>query len=592
MTTKLHSVILHSEEDVVAVRRQARAIAGLLGFDENDRTRIATAVSEIARNAYHYGSGGLAEFLVDAAEATYTVRISDCGPGIPDLKKILNGAYRSKTGMGLGLIGARRLMDDFRVESEPGKGTVVHLSKRLPERSSGLKPQRLAKISADIGKAVPHNVLDELREENRELLRLLDELRARQDELTRVNLELEDTNRGVVALYAELDERAERLRRADEMKSRFLSHMSHEFRTPLTSIMALSRLLMDESDGKLSGEQHKQAMFIRKSAENLLEMVNDLLDLARIEAGKSVVRPVHFQVSSLFGALRSVLRPLQVNGDIELVFEDPVGIPPLFTDEAKLAQILRNFISNALKFTERGEVRVSAHLGQGGESAIFAVSDTGIGIEPKHLELIFQEFQQIETPIQARFRGTGLGLPLSKGLAELLGGRVRVESTVGHGSVFTAEIPVVFAGADLATAPASGCDLLVVDDEEVSRYLIRQALGTPAGLAEAENGVSGLDAARRLNPRAVLLDIRMPGMSGLDVLKELKADPGTRDIPVVIMTSKALTKDEHDYLRSQAVAILSKEVLSNSDAGLRIRAALEEKSAGKPADTTAAAFGS
>jgi signal transduction histidine kinase len=227
--------------------------------------------------------------------------------------------------------------------------------------------------------------------------------------LGRVNTELEDTNRGVLALYAELDERAERLRRADETKSRFLSHMSHEFRTPLTSIMALSRLLMDESDGTLNTEQHKQVHFIRKSAETLLEMVNDLLDLAKVEAGKSVVRPVRFQVTNLFGALRGVLRPLQINEAVQLVFDEAAGLPVMYTDESKVAQILRNFISNALKFTERGEVHVSAAQGGSEKWVTFTVRDTGIGINSKDLPLIFQEFTQIDSPIQGKYKGTGLG---------------------------------------------------------------------------------------------------------------------------------------------------------------------------------------
>ena len=179
--------------------------------------------------------------------------------------------------------------------------------------------------------------------------------------MQQLNRELEDTNRGVVALYAELDERADHLRRADELKSRFLSNMSHEFRTPLNSILALSRLLLARSDGELTPEQEKQVHFIRKAAENLTELVNDLLDLAKVEAGKTVVTPVEFAVADLFGALRGMLRPLLVGDAVALVFEDAAGhAAELYTDEGKVSQILRNFISNAIKFTERGEVRVWA----------------------------------------------------------------------------------------------------------------------------------------------------------------------------------------------------------------------------------------
>src|SRR5262249_47666402 len=161
-------------------------------------------------------------------------------------------------------------------------------------------------------------------------------------------------------LYAELDEKADHLRRADALKTKFLSNMSHEFRTPVNSILALSRMLLERTDGELTAEQARQITFIRKAAEGLSELVNDLLDLAKVEAGKITVHPVEFEVGNLFGALRGMLRPLLVSESVALVFEAPEGLPVLRTDEGKVSQILRNFISNALKFTEHGEVRVSA----------------------------------------------------------------------------------------------------------------------------------------------------------------------------------------------------------------------------------------
>src|SRR5690606_29686600 len=227
-------------------------------------------------------------------------------------------------------------------------------------------------------------------QQNQELLATLAELNARQDELIQLTRELEDTNRGMVALYAELDEKADYLRRADEMKSRFLSNMSHEFRTPLSSIRALSRLLLDRTDGELTSEQEKQIAFILRQSESLSELVNDLLDLAKIEAGKIEVRPAKFDVGELFSALRGMLRPLLVTQRVDLVFEQPPERLVMETDEAKVSQILRNFISNALKFTEAGEVRVWTEILPGGESVRFSVRDTGIGIAPEHQRIIFE----------------------------------------------------------------------------------------------------------------------------------------------------------------------------------------------------------
>ncbi|HEY2844638.1 MAG TPA: histidine kinase dimerization/phospho-acceptor domain-containing protein, partial [Bryobacteraceae bacterium] len=287
MTLPILSVAIRSEHDTVAVRQRSRQIARLLGFNPQDQTRIGTAVSEIARNALRYAGGGRAEFVVegDTLPQLLLIRISDQGSGIKDLRKILEGRYTSTTGMGLGISGARRLMDQFEIQSEAGQGTTVVLKKLLPKTAALLSTQAMAGLTEQLSQERPGSAYGELEMQNQELLRTLDELRERQEDYSRVNRELEDTNRGVVALYAELDQRADHLRRADELKSRFLSNMSHEFRSPLNSSLALTGLLSDHSDGPLTAEQHQQVGFIQRAAEDLYELVNDLLDLAKVEAG-------------------------------------------------------------------------------------------------------------------------------------------------------------------------------------------------------------------------------------------------------------------------------------------------------------------
>lgn len=276
---------------------------------------------------------------------------------------------------------------------------------------------------------------EQLREER-------DRLRA---EVAALNAELDETNKGVVALYAELDDKAEQLRQASELKSRFLSYMSHEFRTPLGSIRSISRILLDRMDGPLTAEQDKQVKFIQASAAELTEMVNDLLDLAKIEAGRVAISPAWFEMVDLFAALRGMFKPILDTESVSLVMEEPVGVPRVFTDDKKLSQILRNFISNALKFTQEGEVHVTARSDDG-QSVTFSVSDTGIGIAPEHHAAIFEDFVQVDSPIQKRLRGTGLGLSLSKRLAGLLGGTVAVRSDLGKGSTFSVTIPVHYPG--------------------------------------------------------------------------------------------------------------------------------------------------
>ncbi|HTZ74452.1 MAG TPA: ATP-binding protein [Candidatus Aquilonibacter sp.] len=688
MSPNLSTIDIRLENDVVLARQKARAIASALNFDQQDQTRIATAVSEIARNTFQYGGGGSVEFRIDdEPEKILVITLRDQGKGIANLDEILNGKYVSHTGMGQGMIGAKRLMDIFRIDTYPARGTTVTLGKKIPRRFVRIDGRELNQALAKIERVGPY---DELKQQNKELLTAMQELRLRQEELAQLNRELDETNRGVVALYAELNEKADFLQRASELKSHFLSNMSHEFRTPLNSIIGLSQILLDHLDGELTSEQEKQVKFIRNSAQGLVELVNDLLDLAKVEAGKVNIHPSSFTVESLFAALRGMLRPLLMqNSSINLVFEEPEGIPELYSDEAKVSQILRNFISNALKFTDRGEVRVSISRGHG-ETVVFAVQDTGFGIAEEDQERIFQEWAQVEGKRQHAVKGSGLGLPLSRRFAQMLGGDVYVRSRLGEGSTFFASIPIVFSGEtetyyafepetspgaaslpviviednreelfiyerilkgsrfqifpartlkearralrgvrpvaivldvllrgehswellqelkrDAATANipvlvvtivdnrekalALGADafhskpvdrqwlldrlnqvasrlehrrLLLIDDDEASRYVLKSALGrADFRISEATGGQEGLRKVHDENPDVVILDLSMPDLSGFEVLAKLKENPGTSQIPVIIHTSKVLDDRERELL-APAVAIVSKESAS------------------------------
>jgi signal transduction histidine kinase/CheY-like chemotaxis protein len=572
----LITVPIEHERDVVIARRRAWEIAEQLGFDPQDRNRIATAVSEIARNAYNYAGSGAVTFSVQTTPhaPALVITISDKGPGIRNLDDIMAGRYRSTTGMGIGIIGARRLMDGFDIDSTPKKGTAIRLTKCMPPHAPQLSRESVDDLVNRLGRISPGTEYEEFRRQNQDLMRALDELGRRNDEMERLNKELEDTNRGVIALYAELDERAERLREADELKSRFLSHMSHEFRTPLNSIAALTRMLLERNDGDLNDEQVKQVEFIRHSALELTDVVNDLLDLAKVEAGRTDVTIAEFTVESLFGALRGVLRPLlseSAGHQISLLFDIPEQQIALLGDEGKVAQILRNLISNALKFTEQGVVRVSADISPDAAWVTFVVSDSGIGIEAEDLPLIFQEFGQAKNRLQGKVKGTGLGLPLSRRLTELLGGSLLVSSAPGIGSIFTVTIPRQHAETpESLRHPASDADsnrrplrCLVIDDEESSRYVIRRLL--PEGsysISETDSGSEGIARAEASRPDIILLDLVMREMSGFDVLGRLRSIPATQNIPVIIITSKALTADEQQNLVELQAQLISKEKLT------------------------------
>ncbi|HET6763791.1 MAG TPA: ATP-binding protein [Longimicrobiaceae bacterium] len=443
MSERILQVHLHAEGDVVAARQRARDVAARLGFERQDQTRIATAVSEIARNAFRYAGGGTVDFMVSTAgrRAALEVRVADRGPGIADLDAVLDGRYRSQTGMGMGIAGTRRLMDRFELTSVAGEGTIVVFARELPA-AAPLPAGALPAIAAELARTRPEGPAAEVQRQNQELLRTLDDLRSRETELLRLNQELEDTNRGVVALYAELDDNVEQLRRSAALRAQFVSYMSHEFRTPLDSIIALTGILLARIDGELEDEQEKQVTLVQRSARDLLNLVDDMLDTMRFEAGQVTLRLGVFDVGDLFTGLRATLRPLRTITTVGLHFEEPENVPPLQTDEGKLSQVLRNLVANALKFTERGHIRVTA-AGGGDGWVTFAVEDTGVGITRVDQERIFQDFTQVDGAVQRRVRGSGLGLPLSRKLTELLGGTLTTESEPGVGSVFTVRIPAV-----------------------------------------------------------------------------------------------------------------------------------------------------
>lgn len=583
MNRSLLRLDLTQDRDIVAARQRARQVSALLGFDSQDQVRIATAVSELARNAMRHAGGGSIEFTVvqapsrgvaQPAHSLLQVIISDNGPGIANLDDAINESSNGE--VKLGLVAARRLMDTFDVYSGKGRGTTITLGKFLPRRNESVTPARSAAIADQLSAFGAADPTAEMQQQNRELLRSLDELRLRKEELARLNAELEDTNRGVMALYAELEERASHLRLADETKTRFLSAVSHEFRTPVNSILALSKILLHRLDGELTAEQDKQVTYIRQAAEQLSTMVDDLLDLRKVESGKLQIRVETFNVTDLFGALRGMFKPLSIKDTVSLTFEEIGALPELHTDQGKVAQILRNLISNALKFTEAGSVRVTARLAIDSDMIVFSVADTGVGIAAANHRRIFDEFTQVENPLQQTVKGTGLGLPLSQRLAGLLGGSIDIASELGKGSVFSFAIPLHLTASTPAGAPAIqearyAQRVLIIDDSEIERYALRQFLSSSTfEVIEATGGYDGLRLARQSHPDLIFLDLAMPDVHGLEVLKMLKAIDETRHIPVVLFTSQR-PDDIGEEQAAAANALLLKSELSRESVAAVIR---------------------
>jgi signal transduction histidine kinase len=529
---------IRSSNDILRARQRVREGAAQLGFDHFEQVQIATGISEVGREITASGGGELAAWISETRPRRLVIGAtgvaSDDGP---------------TAAVAPGIAAAHRLLGPPIDQDSPGWDRTF--SRLLPKSAP-----------AGLSWAVPNATTDpfqELQRQDAELLALIEKVRVRESELEDLNRELEETNRGVLALYAELDEKAESAREASNERSRFLSNVTHELRTPLSSILALCRLLLAQNDASLANDQVKQIGYIEKSAQDLLDFVSDLLDLAKVEAGKIAVRSAPFEVDEVFAALRGMFRPLSLDATFPIVFES-THVPTMVTDEYKISQILRNLISNALKFTESGEIRVSAVHDPERDEVTFSVADTGIGIDADDLDSIFDEFVQVDTRRGRRERSSGLGLPLSRSLAELMGGSLTVMSQPGVGSTFTLRVPRTYG--HVATRPTSDSlngYVLVVDDDPISRYVVKEQLERRGWrVVEATDGDIGLRLAREGDCRAIVSDLAMPGMSGYELLDRLGEDPATAHIPVVIRTSRQLTDSDARSL-ARAAAVFSKD---------------------------------
>jgi CheY-like chemotaxis protein/signal transduction histidine kinase/CHASE3 domain sensor protein len=415
---------------------------------------------------------------------------------------------------------------------------------------------------------------EELEEQGRALRESQAHLEVQQSELEQINSQLEEQTQllehqkdELAKAQVILSARSDELQRANEYKSEFLANMSHELRTPLNSTLILAKLLADNKDGNLTPAQVKFAKTITSAGNDLLALINDVLDLSRIEAGKVELAPEQISVAATVESLVKTFQPIAEQTHLRFSWVVEPGVPEqIETDPQRLGQILKNLLSNAFKFTEKGEVAMRVFSPQSGTVA-FAVRDTGVGIAPHQQEVIFEAFRQADGSIHRKFGGTGLGLSISRDLAALLGGAISVQSALGEGSVFTLTVPQAFtSGTPLPkarpaptpetiakkiapqapaapTAPVPEDDrnaitpggrvILLVEDDPAFAMILRDLvheMGFQCVAAASAN--EGLIAAGQYLPSAILLDVNLPDHSGLGVLDTLKRDPRTRHIPV------------------------------------------------------------
>jgi signal transduction histidine kinase len=426
MSSVVLDVEFRNASELVYLRQRARQLARLLGFDEYDQTRICTAVSEISRNTYDSAKGGRATFSIEERPPWHLViRISDSGPGIQNVAAILAGTGDSQTAMSLR--GAQNLMDTFRVDSGPGTGTTVELGKVLPGAISEVTSDVITRIARELGTISRRTPLEEIQLQNDELLRTLDNLRARDLELARMYREAAETN-------AKLEKEA-------DARERLLAVVSHDLRNPLSAITVAAKMLLRATfDGEDADRARKSAESVLRSAERMERLVADLLDFARMEAGQLVVEPEPQDAGAIIRDCLDMLGPVAAHRGVSYNVVSTVD-RPLQCDKERVLQILSNLVGNAIKFTPNGG-RIDLEAHEIADEARFSVADTGPGISVEALPHIFNPFWQAN---RRRRTGIGLGLSITKGLVEAHGGRVWADSKVGVGTTFYFTLPLAEA---------------------------------------------------------------------------------------------------------------------------------------------------
>ena len=406
------------------------------------------------------------------------------------------------------------------------------------------------------------NILaEELSANNLKLEAQTEELQEQSEELMRTSDELQEQN-------IELIEQRKQVEVATNLKSDFLSNMSHELRTPLNSIMALSRVLIMQANEKLDDEENNYLEIIERNGKRLLSLINDILDLSKIESGKMEIAPEFMSIKSLLFSIKENMQTISSQKDVELTLSVADNLPRVETDEARLYQVFTNIISNAIKFTEKGSVDIEVNYNT--ENVIIDVKDTGIGISKDVLPHIFDEFKQADGSSSRQFDGTGLGLAIGKKMMEILGGNIDVKSKLGKGSVFTITLPINWHEPNKLKDPLDFAHVsqqetkdlvLVVDDDpkildDICDYLEEAGYKS----LTASSGEKALQLAEKYQPSAITLDIIMPDMDGWEVLQKLKDNPKTKNIPVIIIS----VSDEKDTgFALGAVGYVSKPIHEN-----------------------------
>jgi signal transduction histidine kinase/ActR/RegA family two-component response regulator len=542
MTHRLLSARIENDQALVRIRDRTRQVGDAFGLDNLQRTRLITAVSEIARNVVQHAGSGLIEFSFreedeDAPQAVIAT-IIDEGPGFNTAALPKNG-QRVDGKVMLGISGSRRLVDHFDLVSAPGKGTRVTMEMHRDNSQPIISRSELAPLMEKLARRKTQTPVEELEQQNREMLLTLEELRLRQAELEK----------------------------ADERKDEFLAMLAHELRNPLSAIGTALELLKRKQNAS-EADVHRLADLVTRQTAQLTRLVNDLLDVSRVSRGKIDLTLAPMLLTDIIDhALETTHGAISAKHH-ELDYVAPAEEVWINADSIRFRQILSNLLHNAARYTpERG--RITVRVRRDKNSVAVDVEDNGIGIEADMLPRVFDLFMQADTSLARQDTGLGIGLTLVQRLLHLHGGNVQVHSAgLGLGSRFTVRVPMLQretpaplapneptgaeAGAKAVAVPAAtqGVRILLIDDNVDAVHTLRQLL-EDAGhvVAEAHSGERGVAVAQLFAPNVVVIDIGLPGIDGFQVAQEIRAKPATASSLLIALsgyTSDAMRQRGRD----------------------------------------------
>jgi len=534
---ELGHIRLQHRTAVYDARNKMRSLAGALGYDAIEATRLAIAVSEAARALRRNGhEARIAVMLAMELSPPQLVLDFQARGEAPELGRLSGFFDGTRTRAADGFEGIRAV-------------------KRLPMSSFDASDAFVAEQCAEIQNLSREELLDEIQQKNREL--------------QQHSAELEQT---VAQRTEDLERAMEAAEHANRAKSGFLANMSHELRTPMNAIIGYSEMLIEDAEDDGNQTAVDDLKKVHSAGTHLLALINDVLDLSKIEAGKMDVYLETFGIGSLVEGVVSTIETLVKKNNNRLEVQVDPSLGDMHADVTKVRQALFNLFSNAAKFTHDGEIGLRVQgIEVDGESWVhMSVSDSGIGIPPEKIDHVFEEFSQSDDSTTRDYGGTGLGLTISRRFCQMMGGDITLESTLGEGSTFTIRLPIVVqevseelaatAESPAVVIPEPGDEpvVLVIDDDPSALDLLDRTLqGAGLRIVTAGDGREALKLARTLHPAAITLDVLMPGMDGWEVLSELKADPETRDIPVIMVT---MTDDRNLGYALGAAEFLTKPV--------------------------------